>query len=206
MCIPGLFGQDKSAQNAAEQARADEAARQGRIQAGTERVNTVFGQFDEPYYTKVADTAKAYYQPEVERQYGDARKALTFNLARGGKLQSTAGADAFRKLSDARARADVDVASKAQGYATDMKGKVEGQRGDVLNSLYATADPDSAYSSATNAASLASSAPTYSSIGDLFSTFIASGANAIAAERAGYRGAGTGLFSSSPKGSSRVVG
>ncbi len=203
MCI---FGQGDAAAKAAEQARAEEAARQGRITAGTERVNNVFGQFNDEYYKGVSDAALNYYKPEVDRQYGDARKALTFNLARSGNLQSTAGADAFRKLSDAKARTDVDVANRAQGYATDMKGKVEGQRGDVLNSLYATADPEAAYSSATNAASLASSAPAYTPLNDLFSAFVATGANAIAAERAGYRGAGTGLFSSSsPKGSSRVV-
>jgi hypothetical protein len=200
-----IFGQGDAAAKAAEQARAEEAARQGRIQAGTERVNTVFGQFNDDYYKGVSDAALNYYKPEVDRQYTDARKALTFNLARGGKLQSTAGADAFRKLSDAKARTDVDVANKSQGYATDVKGKVEGQRSDTLNSLYATADPDAAYSSATNAASLASSAPAYTPLNDLFSAFIATGSNAIAAERAGYRGAGTGLFSSASKGSSRVV-
>jgi hypothetical protein len=199
-----IFGQDNSAAKAAEQARAEEAARQGRIASGMERVNSVFSQFDDPYYDKVSATALDYYKPEVERQYTDARKALTFNLARSGNLSSTAGADAFRKLNDAKGRTDVDIANRAQGYGTDVRRTVEGQRNDVTQGLYATADPEAAYSSASTAARLAQAPPSYSPLGDLFSAFVASGANAIAAERAGYRGASTGLFNSS-RGSSRVI-
>lgn len=202
MCIFG--GDNGAAREAAEQARAEEAARQGRISSGVERVNKVFGQFNDDYYKGVSDTALNYYKPEVERQYNDARRASIFNLARGGKLQSTAGADALRRLSEARARTDVDIANRAAGYANENRRAIEGQRGDVLNSLYATADPEAAYSSATTAAELGRKAPAYDPVGDLFSSFIASGANALAAERAGYRGVGTGLFSNR-SGSSRVV-
>lgn len=201
MCF---FGGDNGAADAAAQARAEEAARQGRIAAGTERVNKVFGQFDDDYYKKVSDTALAYYRPEVDRQYTDARKGLTYNLARSGNLASTAGADQLRRLSEAKARSDVDIANRAQGYGTDVRKSVEGQRNDVLGNLYATADPDAAYSSATTAAQLAAAPPSYAPIGDLFSAFLTAGGNAVAAERAGYRGAGTGLFTN--RGSSRVVG
>lgn len=203
MCFPGLFG-DNGAADAAEQARAEEAARQGRISSGTERVNKVFGQFDDDYYKGVENAALNYYKPEVDRQYADARRATTFNLARGGKLQSTAGADALRKLSEAKARTDVDIANRAQGYATDTRKSIEGQRSDVLGNLYASADPDAAYSSAMTAADLGRKAPSYSPLGDLFSAFISTGGNALAAERAGYRGTGTGLFSRNA-GSARVV-
>lgn len=200
------FGAGSSSDNAAAQARAEEAARQARVSAGTARVGEVFGQFDEPYYKNVSDTALNYYKPEVDRQFTDAQRNLTFNLSRSGNLQSTAGADQRRRLQDAKARTDVDIANKAQGHATDARAKIEGQRSDVMNSLFATADPDSAMSSATNAASLAAAPQTFSPIGDLFSGLVATGANAIAAERAGYRGFGTGLFaSSSPKGSARNV-
>ena len=197
------FFSDNSAQKAAEQARAEEAARQARISSGLERVNNVFGQFDDNYYKGVSDAALNYYQPEVDRQYNEARRAATYNLARGGKLQSTAGAEALRKLSEAKARTDVDIANRAQGYATDTRKSIEGQRNDVIGNLYASADPEAAYSSAVTAAELGRQAPTYSPLNDLFSTYITTGGNALAAERAGYRGFGTGLFQN--KGSAKVV-
>lgn len=198
------FGGDGGAKEAAERARAEELARQGRVSSGLARVNEVFGQFDDNYYKGVSDAALNYYQPEVDRQYTDARRAATYNLARGGKLQSTAGAEALRKLSEAKARTDVDIANRAQGYATDTRRNIEGQRNDVIGNLYASADPEAAYSSAVTAAELGRQAPTYSPLGDLFSAFIATGGNALAAERAGYRGLGTGLFSNR-SGSARVV-
>lgn len=207
MCIPGLFGGNNGQDEAAAAARAEEAARQGRIAAGQKKIGEVFGQYDDSFYGNVSKAALDYYNPEVQRQYEQATKGLTYALARSGNLKSTSGATKLRELAEAKGRADVDISGRARDYANSVRSNVERSRSDLTSQLYASADPEGIYNSALTQSAAASATPSFDPLGNLFASYTALGANGLSAERAGYRGLGTGLFptSSSSRGSSKVV-
>ena len=88
----GLFGGNAAADESkreAQQAQADEAARQGRITDGTNRINDTFGQFNDNYYNGIKQGYLEYANPQLSDQYNTARKALTFSLDCSGMLDSS---------------------------------------------------------------------------------------------------------------------
>lgn len=184
---------------AAEQAAAGRATqlatyntnRQGLIDSARGRIEAAFGQYNDDYYNRYASDYVAAAKPQIERQYDDAKRATTFNFARRGNLQSSAAGRAFGRLDETRADAEANVAQEAQSAASRFRSTVDGQRSQLLNSIFGavsaapviTADnvgeANNALSYITNAlaapVSLAGSTskiapPSFGQIGSIFST------------------------------------
>lgn len=90
MCAGGKGGTDNSSQQAADA----EAQRQRDVTWGTNRVNKTFDrQFGSDYYGKLQQGYLDYANPQLDSQYQNTQKNLTYALARDGNLNSSTSAD-----------------------------------------------------------------------------------------------------------------
>lgn len=192
----------KKGGNEAAQARKEEQQRQSRIREGTTRVNSIFdGQFNDPYFDSRKQAYIDYANPQLEDQYGDAQKELTFSLARSGLLDSSVRG---QKTADLQKRYDLskqEIADKALAYSGEAKTAVEDARANLINTLNATGDAEGAASGAINRASALSKPAAFSPISQLFADFTAGLGTQAALEKANYYSGGqtgaryqTGLF------------
>lgn len=193
----------KDGGNEAAQARADEAARQTKIREGTANVNSIFdSNFNDDFFNKRRDAYLSYATPQLEDQYGDANKQLTFSLARSGLLDSSVRGEKLgdlQKLYDTQKQA---VADKALGYETGARNSVEDARGNLISTLNATGDAEGAAKGALARSAALSQPDAYSPLGQLFTDFTnglgiqAAQERAAAASGGAYKPAyNTGLFS-----------
>lgn len=198
----------KSDSNESEQLRADEEARQARIREGTDKVNSIFdGQFNDQYYDQQRDNFMNYAEPQLETQFGDAQKELTFALARGGNLDSSARGS---KVSDLQQLYDLNkqnIADQAVAYRGKAQSNVEDARANLISTLNVTGDATGAANSAIARSSALSEPAAYSPLAQLFTDFTAGLGQQAALERANYYSGGltgarynTGLFTPSANG------
>ena len=184
----------KSGGGEAAQARADEEARQARIRAGTTNINNTFdSQFTDDYYKQRRDAYTNYATPQLEDQYADAQKQLTYALARGGLLDSSIRGSKLGELQQQYALQNQDIADKALASETDARNAVEDSRANLISTLNATGDAEQAASTAISRASALSQPAAYSPLASLFADFTdALGTSAALAKANSYAGFGTG--------------
>lgn len=187
-------------------ARMDEAQRQQRVTQGTSAINSTFdGQFNDDYFNGRTQAFNDYATPQLEEQYGKAKKALTFALARDGGLDSSNRASREGELQQAYDTAKRGVADQALSYGNQSRSQIEEARASLISSLNASGDASQAATGAINRAQALSQPTAFSPIGQLFGDFTSSLGTQAAAERASAATGGalykspydTGLFSSS---------
>lgn len=203
-----MGGGGKGGGGAADAARAEEARRQAAIRDGTAQIDNIFGQqFNDGFYQGRRQSYLNYAKPQLEQQYGDALKELTFALDRAGTTNSSIRAEKMgdlQRLYDTNTRS---VSDTALNFENEARNNVERARGDLISQLNASADVSSAVTGANNRAAALSAPPGYSPLGQLFAAFTGGlGAQAQAERTAALTGAkpryNTGLFAPS---SSAVV-
>jgi hypothetical protein len=196
------MGGGKGGGNEAKQARKDEQKRQQRIREGTASINKTFdSQFNDKFFDDRRDAFMDYATPQLEDQYNSAGKELTFALARGGNLDSSARG---QKLGELQKLYDINkqkVADDALASSTQARNAVEDARGNLITTLNATGDAQGAASSALTRASALSQPAAYSPLGQLFTDFTSALGIQAAQERAAAASGGsyapavnTGLF------------
>lgn len=197
-----MGGGGKGGGGAADAARAEEAARQANIRAGTDKINNIFdNQFTDDFYSQRQQAYLNYATPQLTDQYDKARQALTYALDRAGtadsSIRATREAD-LQKLYDTNTRS---LADTALNYANDARNNVESARSSLISQLNATADQTGAINSATSRAAALSAPQGYSPLGQMFSAFTSAlGQQAANEQTAAITGQpsyyNTGLFSS----------
>ena len=204
------FGGDGGAGKIAAQQRADEAARQARIQSGMARINDIFGGFGDDYYAARAKAYTDYATPQLDRAYKSAKDNMIYALDRSGILNSSAAINKNASLSDDFDQSRLDIANKAQDTANQARQNVENIRSNIVTQLNATGDDSAAADAAVRqATALNQPAGAYSPLAGLFSNFTDSlaaiGSNARN-NYGGFFGGGAPVYSTSGKSSSsRVV-
>lgn len=200
-------GSNKSAEQAAAQARADEAARQGKLATGRTNIDNAFSQFDDPYYSKRATDYDAFAMPQLDEQFGNTKKQLVYALSRGGLLNSSTAAEKNKDLTTQYERNKQLVESKGEDYATQARKDVADSRSRLLGDLASTEDPSTVGDEAARQAVTLSQAPSYDPLGNLFSDISGTIAKVQNARNLGGAfNSGTSLFSSGTGGGSgRVV-
>lgn len=162
----------KSGGNEAALARKEEQERQERIRTGTKKVDTIFkNNFGDAFFDARRDAYTGYANPQLEDQYGDANKQLTFALDRGGLLNSSARGEKagdLQKLYDLNKQ---EIADKGLSYSTQAKSSVEDARGNLISTLNATGDAEGAANAALTRATVLSEPAAYSPLGQLFGDF-----------------------------------
>lgn len=191
MCMGGGGGggnnrANEEAQRANErmaaQQRADEQARQNRINQSIAGINNTFSQFNDGWFNNKRNDYLSYYNPQVEQQYNEAKQNTLFQLARQGLTDSSAGAKVYSDLARDYGNQKQSIESGANSYVQQARSQVEAQRNNLVNQATATANPQASANAATNAVgSLQMIQPQggYSPLAGLFNTFAGAAANGI---------------------------
>ncbi|GJE40456.1 hypothetical protein [Methylobacterium persicinum] len=195
---------DGGASAQAKQARADEATRQAGIRAGTDQINTTFdSQFNDGFFDKQRQNYLNFQLPQLDDQYGNAQRSLTYALARDGNLDSSTRGFQTGQLQKTYDTARTNVADQAQSYANTARSNVEQARGNLISTLNATGDATQAANSATSQAAILAQPAAYSPLADAFSASASAMTQQALLERnQAIGGAGgaynTGLFGTAP--------
>jgi hypothetical protein len=194
----------------AAQQRADELARQNRINQSIAGINKTFSQFDNDWFGAKKNDYLNYYAPQIDQQYGSAKQDTLFQLARQGLIDSSAGAKVYSDLARDYGNQQQSIQSGANSYEQQARSQVETQRNNLINQATATANPQASASAANNAVgSLQMIQPQggYSPLAGLFNTFAGAAANGIQNYAYGNNGGLLGqVFKGGSSGkSSRIV-
>lgn len=189
MCTGGGGGDGGAAQ-----ARADEAARQARIQQGTASIDKNLAGFDKNFYDSRAQAYVNYANPQLSDQYANTQRNLAYNLARQGLTASSEASrnagELQRQYNDARAQ----IAAKGMDVANEARQNVEQNRSELLSQLYASTDPAAASNAALNRAAVLSQQQSFSPIGQLFANTTGLLGNAATAGYYDRNAPGLGAF------------
>jgi hypothetical protein len=159
--LTGLFGTPGAA-DPSEAFRREAAA--GGLFTGTQRS----GGFDDNFFTGIRDSFTNFARPQLDDQMNEARKQLTFALARSGTLDSSTRGE---QSADLQKKYDInlqDITDKARQFENDQRNSVEGARADLISTLQATGDAQGASQAALARAKTLSATPAYSPLGQLF--------------------------------------
>jgi hypothetical protein len=204
MCMGGKPPVD----NSAELARKREAERNTKIATGRTAIDDQFSQFDDKFYSGVESDYNDYYQPQLTEQFDDARRKLILSLSsQSGGVNSSSGARRIGDLTELYNKNQALTGDRALSAANGVRGDVESNRNDLYSQNRAAADPSAAAAGALNQSGMLSQPRSYDPLGAVFSDFINSATMGVAAEQAGYRGLGTGMFNNKTggSGSSQVI-
>lgn len=117
----------KGGDGGASQLRADEAARQAKVQAAVDAIN---GQFNSPgrtaMYTDIGGATRDVATTDLDKQFTQASKQNLFGLARagllGGSVDAEAGADLSQRYGEGKIKAEqAGVAAGADLKSVDEK-------------------------------------------------------------------------------------
>jgi hypothetical protein len=197
--------QPSTTNNEAELQRQEEQQRQQRVRDGTTRIGEIFGSnFTDDFYRGRRQSYLDFATPQIEQQYADAQKALTFALDRTGTLDSSIRGS---RMSDLQRLYDThrqSVADQALSYENDARSRVEDARSGLIGTLNATGDAEGAANMALTRAAALSAPPAYNPLSNLFADFTAGLGQQAQLERAGALSGGafrgrynTGLFAPS---------
>lgn len=159
----------------AEIARMLEDQRQAKIKSGEELINDAFKVFDNNYYNQYRQDYLDHYNPQVDKQFTDARQQLKYNLARARTQDSTQGQRNFGDLIEAYGKRRAEVGSNALNAVNTYRSNIDQQKQELYNQNQLAADPTKAAQSAAGRVGALQTTPAYSPIGDLFSGLIRGG-------------------------------
>jgi hypothetical protein len=155
----------------ADAARAQESARQARIDKGMGAINQKFASFDPKFYDDRAKAYENYALPQEQQQEDRTRRTLAYSLANAGLTDSGSGVTRNAVLDREAAVQKRAIADAGVGSANELRGQVESQRTGLVNQLESTADPNVAATGAYAAASNLRAPTAMQPVGDLFGDF-----------------------------------
>lgn len=167
-----MFGKGGSGDGGAAQARQAQQQRQSAIQGGTGQINGIFeNQFSPEFYTGRRQAYLDFANPQLDDQFADTRKQLTYWLDRNGTLDSSARTEKEAELQKAYDTNKRAISDRALGYENQTRTNVEDARANLISMLSATGDAGGAVSGAISRASALSTPDAYDPIGQMFGTF-----------------------------------
>lgn len=162
--------------------------------------------FNDAYYAKRRQAFLDYANPQLEDQYGDAQKELTFALTRSGLLDSSVRGEKVSELQKAYDLNKQQIADEAVASEGQARNAVEDARANLIAMLNATGDATGAANAALARSAALSKPAAYSPMSQLFGDFTATLGTQAALERANAYSGGsvggrysTGLFAPSSK-------
>jgi hypothetical protein len=96
------------------------------------------GGFDDDFYNNYRQKVLDYYNPDEERQYSEAKRDLTYNLARAGTLQSSTAGDKQGELAYNDALQKANIVANANTQTGNLKNQIQANKESLINQLYAT--------------------------------------------------------------------
>lgn len=173
------FGRKAPKDNSAQIARREADAREGRITEGQGRINDAFNIFDPSFFQNFQQDYLNFYNPQVDKQFGDARREVRYDAARRGTLNSQPSINKFGDLIDSYNQRREEVGSNALTATNQLRGDVENTKSDLYGLNTQSADPSLAAQSAVSRAGSLVTPPSYSPLADLFGGIINTGASYV---------------------------
>ena len=166
--MDAIFGKPETPEDQYAKAKADELARQARVDEGIDEIEDVFSQYDQDFYDKRSDAYMNYQAPQLKDQYKEGLKELQFALARGGRLNSSTEvakkAGAAQDLQFQRQ----EMAGRAMQAASDSEAGVLEAKDKMIKLNLANADPDLAASLSIARSKALNKPPKYDELLDVF--------------------------------------
>lgn len=129
------------------------------------------GQFNDEFFTGRRQAYIDYAQPQINDQYSDAQKQLTYALDRSGMLNSSVRAEKEAELERIYNQNVRNVLDQALGYEASARSNVEDARANLIAMLNSTADVQGAVNAAMARAKALSAPEPFSPIGQAFAGF-----------------------------------
>ena len=155
-------------QPAYESAAEAEAARQARVDAGLERIEDVFSQYDQDFYDRSQDAYLDYYEPQLEDKYKKGLQDLKYALARGGRFGSSTEVGRKAKAAEDMGFQKQELASGAIKAADDSEAAVTAAKKEMTNLNQINANPDLAASLSNQQAAILNQPPKFDPLLDVF--------------------------------------
>lgn len=184
----------------AEQRQREETARrEAAVAQGRQAIGSQFSKFGNDYYDSIKQSYLNYYTPQLKDKFKQAEESTVFDLARRGVGSSRYADDRMGQLQKALTLQTGQITNQADDAASKAKADVLSSRDDLLRYNESAADAGAVSERVGGITDrLASAAPQLTPLSQVFFDFITPVAGVasrgISAERAGYKGFGTGLF------------
>ncbi len=178
-----------------------EAERQADIKSGQKSINANFKQFDDAYYDGYKQDYVDYYNPQLDKQFGDARGKLIAALAGRGTLESTVGVDSFGDLQEEKDLASTTIANDAANAANELRGNVEDAKSNLYSLNESSADPQAANTLAAGQATALVAPPAYDPLGQVFANLLAPFASGVSSNSGNTSRTYSSIYPSAPSGS-----
>jgi hypothetical protein len=127
--------------DAAGEARARAADREGDVMAGQQKVKENFSKFDENFYKTREKAYIDYATPSLAREYGKAASENMFDLARRGILKSSMAVGRATSLDEELNKQRQAVAGEANNQANALRTQIENSRSNLMTQASAVANP-----------------------------------------------------------------
>lgn len=163
----------KGGDGGAGQLRADEQARQAKIQAAVDAINAQFRNAGTAAYDDLGSAVTGVAQHDLDKQFTVADKQNRFGLARSGLLGGSVDAEAGADLGKRYGEGQIKATQAGIGAAADLKSTDERTRQNLISLAQSGIDTGTAASLAASqqaaAAQAAKAAVPAATVGDLFS-------------------------------------
>jgi hypothetical protein len=135
---------ERLAQKQANDIRSDADIKAEKLRTGMANIDNAFAGFDDNYFAKLAKDYTDYAMPQLQSQYDDTKKNITFALARKGNLASTTAGDQYGMLDRQNAFNKTDIEGKGADYAAQQRAAIQANKQDIVGQLNTTYDADAA--------------------------------------------------------------
>jgi hypothetical protein len=126
----------------AAKAEADAAARRASMEEGLGKINSIYGQFDDNYYSGIENKYLDYAKPQIEKSQQDSSYNLRSSLANAGKMASSTAARQYGDLASTYDGMYRDAQNKASDYAGQQRQMVNSARQSAIGQMYASESQD----------------------------------------------------------------
>lgn len=145
-----------------------EDIRQNEVGLGKIGIDKAFERFNPDYYAGYKNDYTSYYNPQLDRQYGEALDKMKASLAGRGALDSTVGGAQMADLARTNTEARTNIANEATDAANKLRSSVENEKTNLYNLNQASADPQAVNAQAVGQATALVAPPQYSPLGMVF--------------------------------------
>jgi len=126
----------------AAKAEADAAARRASMAEGLGKINSIYGQFNDKYYTGIENKYLDYAKPQIEKSQQDSSYNLRSSLANAGKMTSSTAARKYGDLASTYDGMYREAQNKATDYASNQRQMVNSARQSAISQMYASESQD----------------------------------------------------------------
>lgn len=211
MCFGGGGG-GSDAREIQERNEELERQRQQRIREGAAIIDDKFSRFDDGFFGDFKQSFLDFQEPQIDKQFNQARGQATAALVDRGILGSTEGIRALTNIQDRDALVRTNLANQAADRANELRGNLAREKSNLFALNETAADPERITNVAQGAAQSFAAPQAFDPLENVFgnvlnnvAAFQAARSNAVAPR--GAQSISTApIVRGSSSGSGRVVG